>query len=136
VPFEKVFAKKHQDRHLVEKLRPELPGILNWAIAGCIEWKRKGLREPKKILEAVSQYRNDNDILKTFLSESAEESKAYTVRASQLYGAYRVWIEENGHRPLSATKLKQRLADKGYGHTRDKHGAQYSGLRLRVGGGK
>lgn len=42
VPFEVTVPEGEQDRDLPEKLRAELPGILNWAIEGCHEWIAQG----------------------------------------------------------------------------------------------
>jgi putative DNA primase/helicase len=38
IPFSSTIPKNEQDRSLPEKLREELPGILAWAVRGCIEW--------------------------------------------------------------------------------------------------
>ena len=48
IPFNVVIPVKEQDRELCSKLETELPGILNWAIQGSVDWYRKGLvRLPK-----------------------------------------------------------------------------------------
>jgi P4 family phage/plasmid primase-like protien len=38
VPFDVVIPKGEQDSRLPKKLRAELPGILAWAVHGCLEW--------------------------------------------------------------------------------------------------
>lgn len=53
---------KRPDKRLREKLRAELPGILNWALAGYLEWRRQGLNPPEEITNAVMEYREDNDV--------------------------------------------------------------------------
>jgi len=35
-------------RTLAQKLLGELPGILNWALEGCLEWQEQGLQEPQE----------------------------------------------------------------------------------------
>ena len=39
IPFNRTFSAEEQDKSLSDKLMEELPGILNWAIEGCLEWK-------------------------------------------------------------------------------------------------
>jgi putative DNA primase/helicase len=53
VPFEVSFADRI-DLKLPEKLRKELPGILNWAIAGCLAWQKHGLHTPAKVDAATA----------------------------------------------------------------------------------
>lgn len=45
VPFEVSFEGR-EDRKLPAKLEAELSGILNWAIAGCLQWQQDGLNPP------------------------------------------------------------------------------------------
>jgi putative DNA primase/helicase len=42
IPFAVSFRDK-ADRHLKTVLRGELPGILMWALRGCLLWKQEGL---------------------------------------------------------------------------------------------
>ena len=46
LPFTRTFTDAQKDRNLSEKLKEELPGILNWAIRGCEEWHKHGLKRP------------------------------------------------------------------------------------------
>ena len=40
IPFDRVIPPERRDLDLPAKLREELPGILNWAIEGCVAWQR------------------------------------------------------------------------------------------------
>ena len=44
------------DKELAEKLKPELPGILAWAIRGAIAWQREGLNPPEAVRQASEEY--------------------------------------------------------------------------------
>ena len=46
IPFNRTFSASEQDKGLTGKLLAELPGILNWAIAGCLDWQENGLQAP------------------------------------------------------------------------------------------
>ena len=43
IPFNRTFRAEEQDKNLGIKLTAELPGILNRAIQGCLEWQQQGL---------------------------------------------------------------------------------------------
>ncbi len=50
-------AVSNPDKHLLEKLRAEASGILNWLIEGFQDWKAKGLEIPECIRVATSDYK-------------------------------------------------------------------------------
>jgi hypothetical protein len=43
VPFNVTIPPEERDKDLANKLRAEWPGILNWAIEGCLKWQAEGL---------------------------------------------------------------------------------------------
>ena len=64
VPFTVTIPESERDKTLPEKLLAELPGILNWAIQGCLEWQREDLGTPDEVTEATNEYRHDMDSLR------------------------------------------------------------------------
>jgi putative DNA primase/helicase len=54
IPFEVKIPDAEQDKELKVKLRDELPGILAWAVRGCLDWQQGGLREPPQVLAATA----------------------------------------------------------------------------------
>ncbi len=58
IPFEVMIPTGQQDKSLGEKLLTELPGILNWLIAGCLAWQRRWLQPPDRVVAATSSYRD------------------------------------------------------------------------------
>jgi len=52
IPFEVQIPDEEKDPQLLEKFLQELPGILNWAIKGCLDWKKNGLGTPSVVTEA------------------------------------------------------------------------------------
>ena len=68
IPFLASFIGR-EDRELPEALRAELPGILAWAVRGCLEWLRIGLAEPTAVREATEVYRAEQDTFGQFLRE-------------------------------------------------------------------
>jgi putative DNA primase/helicase len=49
VPFTRTFDAD-QDKGLPAKLLRELPGILSWAVNGCLAWQREGLDAPPAVI--------------------------------------------------------------------------------------
>ena len=68
IPFEVSFAGR-EDTKLPTKLKEELPGILNWALKGCLDWQRQGLNPPAKVRAATQAYREEMDVLAVFLTD-------------------------------------------------------------------
>ena len=52
-PFNASIPKEKIDRTLKKKLLSELPGILCWAINGCLEWQKSGLQPPQEVIGAT-----------------------------------------------------------------------------------
>ena len=52
-----------------EKLKRENSGILNWVIEGAMNYSQYGLSTPKKVIEANSLYKKENDGIEHFLNE-------------------------------------------------------------------
>lgn len=118
VPFTQKIPEERQDLQLPDKLRAELPGILNWALDGLRQWmqasaggKRRGLPHCEAVDSATAEYRGEQDRLKQFLEDCTEPAPGYTVQAGILYQTYRAWCEENGERfPLTGTKFGREVS--------------------------
>lgn len=125
VPFEASFKGAQKDEQLPNKLRAELPGILNWALRGLAEWQRQGLSPPAEVLDATRKYRAEEDPLAAFLAECCltTERSAF-VLAADLYRSYLTWAERNGLRfPVSQKKFGGVLKLKGFDNSdKDQHG--------------
>ena len=64
LPFDRQFAPDQRVRDLDRQLlEEEGSGILNWCIAGCLEWQKHGLGIPTTISRETAQYRDDTDVV-------------------------------------------------------------------------
>ena len=137
VPFTQTIPEDKQDLQLPDKLRAELPGILNWAIDGLRLWlknsnnaRRRGLPPCQAVDSATAAYRGEQDRLKDFLEECTAPAPGYTIQASILYQVYRRWCEENGERfPVTANKFGREV---GKTMTRCKTRAAYAYQDVRL----
>lgn len=134
VPFTVSIPPTERDPGLLAELLRELPGILAWAVAGCLEWLEKGLGTPPEVEAATEQYRRDSDTLGTFLEECCDVAPGnaeFAVPATSLYNAYRRWAEQGGEYQLSQTAFGRRLEERGI--TAEKRGVGAARLKWRIG---
>jgi putative DNA primase/helicase len=134
IPFTVQIPRGEQDRELSEKLKTELPGILNWAIEGCVNWQEKGLTPPQAVQEATQKYREEMDILNDWIFESCVLAPGATAMATDLYKSYSSWAEEAGEkRPLSQTAFGIKLTERGFHSNRGAGGKTIrEGIGLKI----
>ncbi len=111
VPFTVTFDGAQRDETLKETLRAELPGVLNWALAGCRAWQAQGLAEPEPVATATRAYQSDQDIVGRFLTECTTTGDLVAMRA--LHETYSRWAQDAGVDILSARRFAERLRERG-----------------------
>jgi putative DNA primase/helicase len=94
--FLATFSPETCDKELIAKLQEELPGILNWAVHGCLEWQQTGLLPPPDVIAANKDYRADNDPFSDFIRERCIIDRGAHVLSRDLYTAYLEWTSQNG----------------------------------------
>jgi len=132
IPFDVRFSEDKQDKNLTDKLRSELPGILNWAIDGCLEWQDEGLTTPKIILDATKEYQTEMDRINSWMEDccSNNASNHNSVKASDLYKSYKRWADDNGEWCMNQRILGTKLAERGFQKRRESRGWVYRGIQL------
>lgn len=116
IPFEYNFEKdaEKNENFFEEKLLPEMPGILNWALEGCLKWQHEGMQVPDIVKYAIDDYKHDMDPVQRFIEECCIVSETVRANRNSLYDAYCEWCKENKEYTLSAIKLNRRLAEKDF----------------------
>ena len=103
IPFD---AKvKKINKNLKEELLEELPGILNWALAGLKKYHKDGLEKPEKVKNSISLYKQEMDTIGQFIDECIMNLEGYKVGASVVYQTYKNWAIMNGQYVMSGTKF-------------------------------
>jgi P4 family phage/plasmid primase-like protien len=127
-PFDVTIPEDQRDPRLLEALKEEGPGILNWALEGLRQWQTGGLAVPTKIEAATAAYRDEQDVIGEWIADQCTTGAGYTARKDQLYEAYRSWALKNGHQPMAQKRLTRRLNERGFKPLPDKR--TISGLAL------
>jgi len=120
IPFRKQFDGSEVDDKLLEKLKAEAPGILNWAVQGCLKWQETGLGIPPAIQLATQAYREECDPLAEFIEEYCVIGPEEKVEVGLLLDKYIGWASDNFERPISRKDFTKRLVAKGF--KKKKHG--------------
>lgn len=135
VPFTEFIPVDQRDVALPIKLGTELDGILAWAIAGCLEWQKAGLRPPEEVRAATAEYREEEDILAAFIDERCAVADGLYISKTDLYVAYVAYQEASKERPISKKLFCTRMADKNFngGLGRQKHVLEGISLKTAAG---
>ena len=134
LPFTVQIPVAERDPDLKAKLAEELPGILAWAVKGCLEWQQDGLAPPPVVVAATAGYREEMDTLAAFLAECCEIDRMARIEARDLYGAYKEWASAAGEPVASQRALGMRLAERGLESTKSNGRTIWLGVRLTRGG--
>lgn len=115
IPFLETIGDHERDDKLLEKLRKEGPGILNWMLDGLQDWHRQGgLNPPQVVKDAVADYRSDMDIFKQWVDEHVIQVAGAVTPTADLYKAYSVWARDSGWtRPMTRNAFGRRLVERG-----------------------
>ena len=105
----------------------ELPGVLNWLIAGCLDWRKNGLQPPPSVSTDTDKYQNAEDTLGLFISESCDIGADEFCRPPELFLKYTAWADNPMGKQTFYKKIEARFAKD---HT--KTGDIFKGLSIKV----
>lgn len=99
IPWDVTIPAAERDAALADKLAAEASGILNWIVAGALEWAARGLDEPAQVQEATDSYRSDSDMTARFIREAdLELDLAGEIPSADLTLAHEKWCDDSGLR--------------------------------------
>ena len=136
VPFTVTIPSEERDPHLKEKLFADGAGILQWALNGCLEWQRIGLRPPQAVTDATADYLEGEDSIAAWLLEccvdhrlSREVRDEFTL-SSDLFANWKGWCGRSGEFAGSNKTFSQRLEAKGFLKKKGRLGTAFLDLIL------
>jgi putative DNA primase/helicase len=120
-PWDVTIPEAEQDKDLEDKIvQAELPGVLAWAVQGCLAWQQEGLNPPEAVKVAKDEYRAEQDQLSLFIKAHLVLGSDLTVPVADLHRRYAEWFVRTAPNPAdnytrrdTATQLNLRaLCDK------------------------
>ncbi len=130
IPFTVTVRAEDRDRDLPSKLKAEWPGILAWAIQGCLEWQRTGLNAPDSVRVATDEYLTSEDALGLWIEESCTCTKGLAGKSSALFDSWKAWANTAGEMPGSAKAFKSKMETKGFRAKKYPQGIMFEGIAL------
>lgn len=131
IPFNVVIPQGEKDMDLPAKLMAEGPGILAWAVRGCLAWQREGLNPPDAVRRGTEGWQQKADHLERFCTEELILDAEHLVRAKELYDHYKRWCGAHGETAFDVRKFKAAIMGRDVAHKQDRHGSLWQGVRLR-----
>jgi putative DNA primase/helicase len=125
IPFTVTIPEAERDTRLLDKLTEELPGILTWAVEGCLAWQRSGLGQAPAVVAATAGYQNDMDVLAGFLEQECDLTPTAKTQSSWLFKAYKEWAVRNEERVFSQTAFSLNLEERGFLRVKDSAGRRH-----------
>lgn len=132
VPFTLKPAKP--DRELGQKLMQEAPGILQWMIDGCLDWKQSGLIRPNCVTEATAEYFSDQDLFRHWLEEECICEPGNIDRSASSSSLFKSWSDYAkgaGHKPGTTSTFKDNLTTAGFKFYRGAKAREFFGISIR-----
>ena len=131
VPFTVTIPPEDRDKQLFEKLKPEWPGILTWAVKGCLEWNKIGLAPPAAVTGATAKYLADEDAFANWLTECCVTRKGQWGLSAMLWSSWVNWSETNREFTGSRKAFGQEIEKRGFPADKNQGMRGYGGIDLR-----
>ena len=132
IPFTVTIPLEERDKNLFDKLKPERPGILQWAVDGCLEWREIGLAPPLAVTSATDEYLADEDSIARWIEECCNTGKHFWGIGTKLWTSWKAWTEANKEWTGSRKSFGQSLKERGYTPAKSQHIRGYQGINLKA----
>lgn len=134
LPFTNVIPPDKQDKNLSDKIaEQESSGVLNWCLKGLAMYLEEGLEAPKGMLEQVDEYREQNDVFGSFISDCCVVNPASKIDRVELFAEFDLWRERTKCYPKGMTNrtFYSKLKDRGFGTSKSGNTRYINGIQLR-----
>lgn len=120
VPFSFTASEDEKDIYLKDKIiARELPGVLAWAVEGCMKYQKEGLTPPQCVIEATEKFRKESNPLEQFVEDCCVVGGDKSVYNMTLRNFYADWCKAMSCSPIAQGKFTEALEAMGLEKRRD-----------------
>lgn len=134
IPFEAKIEGSSDIKNYTDYLVDKAGGaVLKWLIEGT----KKAIDEdfkfslPKKVADAINEYKESNNWFKHFLNECCEIDSSYEEKSGEVYQEYRAYCLRTGDYVRSTTDFYSALSSNGFMKRKTNQGIVINGLKLK-----
>ena len=135
----RIFKTEEQKPELLQELKEEVPGILNWALEGLERLSQQNwiMTKSSYMENCHNEFKRATNPLQLFIDEECVLDGNATVDTNELRSSYKHYCEDKGYKVLSDNNLGKELKRLGVENTRKRsEGGRintYEGIRLLSG---
>lgn len=132
VPFTVRVPDDRVDKGLADKLLAEMPGILAWAVRGCIAWQEAaGLNPPAAVKAANDAYRTEMDSFALWFEDCCEKGHdTMSARGGELRNSYVQWCRDMQMPAMTSKRFGERMTEQ-FSKVKTGGYITYRGVKLR-----
>lgn len=138
IEFKRIFEEKEQDQDLKEKLKKEIPYIINWALRGLLSLRQNNWKfsESAEFAETKAEFESAVNPVKQFVEEeiNVTQKPDDKLKCSALRERYVNWCKSKGYEVMAENKLGCELKRLGIDKIREREcgklGYFYKGILL------
>ena len=112
IPFYREITQEEKDVNIVQKIKPELPGVLHWAIEGLKRLRKNNFDFTP--CEAIDRMKGEfiKGVSSTlrFFDEYYEKDFDSFTQFTTIYNEYKDWCKDNNRKPVSSDKFGKELS--------------------------
>jgi putative DNA primase/helicase len=131
IPFAVTIPDEEKVKNLADiLLAAEGPGILQWAIDGCLDWRQNGLAPPPAVTDATANYLKTEDVLQNWLDERCVKDATAATLSCLLFEDWKRWTDKRNEFAGSNKAFAQLLEGLNFEKSHSRDGERWIGLRL------
>lgn len=130
---------KKPNKNLIDELKLEHEGILQWMINGCTLWQKIGLDVPQIVLDTTQEYFNSQNSFQQFLDEKCQietHNKEFNENSNDLFRSWCNFAALNHIRQGTMANFRENLEKYQITYTKNlpnKHGTRgFIGIKLKT----
>jgi putative DNA primase/helicase len=127
IPCMNQVPKGEEDKDLLDKLKEEPHGILEYLLDGAVMWVEDGGLEPypKVVRQAISEYKTESNPLVDWMEDDTKDAPSERTSHKALYIDYKLHCDGNDRDAVKPQKFGRVMEDLGYKKVRGTGGAVY-----------